>query len=144
MITLSPKCSQKWKFRCQKQKTVPTNNFWGFHFTEQKRKNVDFTALFEVCQTFIHFPKTDISKTTIFRDKPHYHFRGKPRYHSVVHQELNKIAVLFKKTAACKASGVKKDLARMFLARSFCYALCIEFCWWALPKNKSAQIISCP
>ena len=30
----------------------------------------------------------------------------------------------------------KKDLARIFLARSFCYSLCLGFCKWALPKIK--------
>ena len=98
---------------------VPKNDFWGFHFAERRRKSVDFTAFFDDCQTFIHFPKTVILNITMFRGKPHYPFWGKPLYHSVFLRKFIKIAILMKKSAVCKASRRKKRPCKEFPCRVF-------------------------
>ena len=58
-------------------------------------------------------------KHKLFRGKPHYHFRGKLRYHSVFLRKLNKIAILFKKSAVRKASQRKKRPCKEFPCKVF-------------------------
>ena len=58
-------------------------------------------------------------KHKLFRGKPHYHFRGKLRHHFVFLIKLNKIAILFKKSAVRKASRRKKRPCKEYPCKVF-------------------------